>query len=29
MSLGRLVLRATVGGLFIGHGMQELKGSLP
>lgn len=26
MSLGRFVLRATVGGLFIGHGMQKLKG---
>lgn len=26
MSIGRFALRATVGGLFIGHGMQKLKG---
>src|SRR5690625_6727870 len=26
MSMGRFVLRATVGGLFIGHGLQKLKG---
>jgi putative oxidoreductase len=27
MALGRLVLRATVGGLIVGHGLQKLKGS--
>lgn len=27
MGLGRLALRATVGGLMLGHGMQKLKGS--
>lgn len=27
MALGRLVLRATVGGLMVGHGLQKLKGS--
>ena len=26
MGMGRFVLRATVGGLFIGHGLQKLKG---
>ena len=26
MSLGRLVLRAAIGGLFIGHGTQKLFG---
>jgi putative oxidoreductase len=27
MSLGRLVLRTTVGGLLVGHGLQKLNGS--
>lgn len=27
MALGRLILRATVGGLMVGHGLQKLNGS--
>jgi putative oxidoreductase len=27
MATGRLILRATVGGLMLGHGLQKLKGS--
>lgn len=27
MAVGRLMLRATVGGLMLGHGLQKLKGS--
>ena len=27
MASGRLILRATVGGLMLGHGLQKLKGS--
>ena len=26
MGLGKLVLRATLGGYFVGHGMQKLAG---
>ena len=26
MGLGKLILRATVGGYFVGHGMQKLAG---
>jgi len=26
MGLGKLVLRATLGGYFFGHGMQKLAG---
>ncbi len=27
MGIGRVALRATVGGLFVGHGLQKLRGS--